>query len=864
MNQNWRAELFEETLNNGLQILVREIHSAPVVSIGVFYRVGSYHERPAATGVSHWIEHLLFQGTPHTSQGSIAKQIRQHGGTLNAQTSPDYTCYFETVPKEHIGVALKLEAERMRNSCYDPDAFEHERQIILSELDGLENSHMYHLRRAVQSASYLVHPYRNPVIGWRHDIENLSYDLLFEHYDTYYVPSNALVVIVGDVVYDQILDHLNTTFGKIPKYKSPHSFQVLEPPQQGQRRIQTRRPITAAYLSQAYHIPAFGHPDTFALRVLEGVLGYGHSGRLYQALVESDLATSAAVSLFQPRDPGLMFLGATIPNGLSTEKAESALSDTIHRIQQNGTTEEELNRSIRQREMSFLYAQDSVSYQTRQLGAYAMLGSHRYLSQYLGYLSQVTGDDVQRVAQTYLVPENCTTGLQLPGNTQNLVEVPRRIEQIAKKPVEPTHPSPAVQLFTRRRQRVYHQLKNGMQVVLQQSTASPIAEVQVRIRIGGNPEPPDLAGVSTLTAHLLKQGTKTRTAQQISAEIEQLGASMQMQGSVDSASASLSTLVRDLSITLPVLADVLQNPVFPRREVRKQRELIRNRLEEEQSWPTSQAYRALYSMIYPEGHPYRHTMGVDRLSIENIRPPHLRQFHRYYYRPECATLVLVANADVDKTLELVEACFGGWQGGTLADASEIPEVELPARIQSKRIRIPDKSQVEVLLGHIGIARKNPNYHQLTLMNHILSGFGGRLYQRIREDLGLAYGVCSSFAASLGAGPFVVHLGTRPEHVELAVDNVLREIRRVQQTPVEHAELEAAKRSLVGNFVLSMQTHAGIASALLTTAFYGLDLNYLDNYRTYYDSIASHEIQDVARRYLYPDRYSLAIAGPQAG
>ncbi len=833
-----------------------------MVSLGIFYGVGSINEPPGMTGVSHWIEHLTFKGISHKDKSGIPQQIRRHGGILNGQTTVDYTYYFETLPQEHIDIALDIESYRMRNSCQERDGFERERQVILSELEAAENTHQYHLRRALQSTAYQVHPYRNPVIGWRHDLEHLQYEDLLAYYDNYYVPGNALVVVVGDINIQRILGKLDVTLGKIPQFKLPIKKRTSEPPQQGEKRIRIQQKGNAAYLNAAYHIPAMGHPDMYPLRILEAVLGFGRSGRLRQALVEKQLATAAWTSLFMPRDPGLMCLGATVPENSSTEKAENALMDEIHRIQQEGITEEELGKAIRQREMSFLYAQDSVSHQARLIGVYEMLGSYRYLEHYLSDLSQVTCDDVQRVAQSYLIPENCTIGWLLPSATTSHVQIPSHVQQPVTESNE-SHPLfPPSYGSMNHRKCIHHQLANGLKVVLQKSAASPIAEVRMRIRIGGNPEPTDLAGLSAFTSHLLQRGTKTRTSLDIAAEIEQFGASMQVYGNTDAISASLSALVKNLPDTLPVLADVLQNPVFPRQEFRKLRDDIRARLKEERDWPISAAYRAFYPMIYPKNHPYRYTMGLDQMSIENIRVGHLRGFHRDYYRPDCATLVLIGNVDVDETLELIETCFATWKSDGHIHSKQIPQVELQKCIQSTRIPIPDKSQVEVLIGHKGIARSNPDYYRLTLMNHLLSGFGGRFYQRIREELGLAYGVCSSFSAGLGEGPFLVHLGTQPQHVDIAVANILHEIRSLQKIPVDLEELADAKRSLAGNFALSLETHSGIASALLNIAFYGLEPEYIDNYATHYATITPDEIQDVAQRYLFPDCYSLAVAGPQ--
>ena len=294
-------------LPNGLVVLLREVHTAPVATFWAWYRVGSRNEVPGITGISHWVEHMLFKGTPTLGKGEFPRLVNRHGGTWNGFTWKDFTAYFETLPAEHVDLGIRIESDRMVNTLFEPEEVESERTVIVSEREGAENNPEYALYEEVESAAYRVHAYRHAVIGYKSDLWAITRDDLYHHYRTFYAPNNAVVVAVGDFDSADLLARITDAFGSIPAAAAPPAVRSVEPPQEGERRVVVRRPGGAVPIVQmGFHVPAVTSPDFFPLLLVDGVLSgfkgpgvFGgealgaRSSRLYRALVERELAVDA-------------------------------------------------------------------------------------------------------------------------------------------------------------------------------------------------------------------------------------------------------------------------------------------------------------------------------------------------------------------------------------------------------------------------------------------------------------------------------------------------------------------------------------------------------------------------------------------
>ncbi|MBP1465576.1 insulinase family protein [Candidatus Chloroploca sp. M-50] len=420
-------KIHAHTLANGMLVLIREVHSAPVATSWIWYRVGSRNEPTGQTGISHWVEHMLFKGTPAVPRGELDRLIARNGGTFNGFTWVDYTAYYETLPADRIELALRLEADRMVNALFEPDEVESERTVIIAELEGAANYPETWLDEAVKASAFTAHPYRHPVIGYKSDLLAMTRDELYTYYQTFYMPKNAVLVIVGDVDTDTILRQAETHFGSLPSGPSLPLVRAVEPEPQGERRVVIRRPGPAQYVQIGFLAPDCHHPDFAATVVLDAVLsgakapsfmGGGaptnRSARIYQALVETELAAAAWSSFMPTRDPYLFELSAIVSEAHSAEEVEAALLHELVKIQQDGITPNELARVLKQMRAQIAYSLESVTNQALQIGMWEVLDSYQRGETLLEELAAVEAADVQRIAQTYLTSKRSVTGFFLP------------------------------------------------------------------------------------------------------------------------------------------------------------------------------------------------------------------------------------------------------------------------------------------------------------------------------------------------------------------------------------------------------------------------------------------------------------------
>ena len=408
------------TLANGLQVILREVHTAPVISFWVAYRVGSRNERTGQTGISHWTEHMLFKGTEQFPAGVLDREIDRAGGQWNAFTSTDYTMYYATLPANRIELALQAEADRMANALFDAEETESERTVIISERQGSENSPTFWLNEEVRAAAFRVHGYHHTILGDMADLETITRDDLYNHYRTYYTPSNAVIVTVGAFDANEMLAQIESHFADIPAGNTITPFVRPEPEQQGERRVKVERPGMTAFLSIAHHVPDSTQDDWFNLEIIDSALTGAGSGienktsRLYKALVKTGIAASIDGGMSETIDPYLYEITVTLNDGYTHQEAEDAILAEIERIQVEGISQKELDKAKKQAKASFAYSSESVTNQAYWIAQSAMLGDLHWYDNFLDRLNAITLEDVQATAQKYLIARHRVTGLLVP------------------------------------------------------------------------------------------------------------------------------------------------------------------------------------------------------------------------------------------------------------------------------------------------------------------------------------------------------------------------------------------------------------------------------------------------------------------
>jgi len=412
------AEPREFVLPNGMKVLLIEVPKAPVATVQVWYKVGSRNEVMGRAGLSHMLEHMMFKGTTKYPKGSFSRLIRKNGGMDNAFTSQDFTAYFENLASDRVELALELEADRMQGLLFDMNELKTEREVVKEERRlRTEDDPQGALVEALFAQAFLSHPYHWPVIGWFGDLDAMTLDDLQRHYDTFYSPNNATLIIVGDIKAETLLPTIKQLFEPIPRGPEPKPLAAMEPEQKGERRFLLKREAQVPFVMMGYRVPNYTSEDSYALDILESILSRGKSSRLYQSLVydqKSALAVGAEYSLMQT-DPGLFYFYALVSPGQKVEAVEEALNKEIKRLQAEPPTDIELQRAKNQVEAARIFEQDSNFRHAMLLGQAETVGAGwRKVDQFLERIRGITAKDVQRVARQYLIDDNRTVGSLIP------------------------------------------------------------------------------------------------------------------------------------------------------------------------------------------------------------------------------------------------------------------------------------------------------------------------------------------------------------------------------------------------------------------------------------------------------------------
>lgn len=410
-------------LRNGMKVFLKEVHTAPIISSWIWYKVGSRDEPTGKTGISHWTEHMLFKGTDKYPAKTLDKAFSRVGGRWNAATSRDFTNYYETMPANTIDLALLIEADRMQNCIFEVKEVQSERNVIITEREGSENEPIFLLNEAVQQAAFRIHPYHHDVIGDKADLQQITRDDLYMHYQRYYVPNNAVLSIAGNFETKNMLNRIRELFEPISRQELPSRLTRPEPEQKGEIQVTVEGTGETSFLQVAYHVPNALHPDFFPLQVFDAILG-GVNGlsiktsRLYRALVDGEYAVELSAWGEATLDPFLYRITLIRHPDRTWQQALAVLDGQIQKLQEVPVNEDEISRAVKQTRAVFVYGHENITSQAFWMGYAEMVASYGWFEKYLDNLAAVTPQDVQRVAQKYFQPANRVVGIYLPEDGQ--------------------------------------------------------------------------------------------------------------------------------------------------------------------------------------------------------------------------------------------------------------------------------------------------------------------------------------------------------------------------------------------------------------------------------------------------------------
>lgn len=866
------ANVKKTVLENGLTILTKEVRSAPVVTVQVWYKIGSRNEAPGVNGIAHQLEHMLFKGTKDRPV-QFGRLFAALGSSFNAFTSYDQTAYFGTVEKNKLSSLLTLEADRMQNSTIDTEKLTGEKRVVISELQGYENSPSYRLDRAVMRAAFPNTPYGLTVGGTKADVEKFTVEQVRSYYDSYYAPNNATLVVVGDFDTASLMSKVQQTFGKVPrrelKVAQPATTAATAPT----RRVTLKEPGSTQIASEVYPLPQATDPDVPAIDVMNYILTEGRSSRMYQSIVETGIATSIDGGAANLAAGGWYEISSIVEVGKSVPKLEAAIDTEIKLLQTKGVTSGEISRAKAQLKAGYLLSNRDINSQARQLGNdQTTTGDYQFTDKYLAGVERVTAADVQRVAKKYLQADLKTVGnfepTQITAQSAPAATEGKTADNFSPgAPLDPAELAkylPPLDADTTSQTQALPQevkLKNGLRVFLLPDSSTPTVTLTGNIQAGTEFDNPQKAGLATLTAANIMSGTKTQTALTIAKTLESRGAGLGFGASREGVSLGGNALSKDLPILLQTLGDVVQNANFPQDKFALSRQRSLTSLKLELDSPNSVARRKFQQTIYPKGHPF--TIFPTAETLTGLKAADLQAFYRQHYLPSNTILAIVGDFKVADVQRLLEANLGKWSTTAKTVKLNYPVPELPAKQVLVSPSLPGKTQAITLLGNKAIDRQDPRYYSALVLNQILGGdtLSSRLGTEIRDRQGLTYGIYSSFAAGKRQGTFVISMQTSPEDAPKATQSTIALLKDLQANGVTAAEVANSKRSISSNYTVELASPDEIAGATLGNAVYGLNPNEISEFPKKIQAVTLAQVNQVAKELIQPDRLVIITAGP---
>lgn len=872
------AGVQKTVLNNGLTVLTKEVKTAPVVTVQVWYRIGSRNEAPGVNGIAHQLEHLMFKGTKDRPI-QFGRFFNALGSDSNAFTSYDMTAYFGTVERDKLQPLLVLEADRMQNAIIDKDALASEKRVVISELQGYENNPDYRLGRAVMRAALPDSPYGLMVGGTKADVEKFTVEQVREYYRNFYRPDNATLIVVGDFDTKTLLQQIEATFGKVPNPSQPLPVeQAASKPgtvsKPNTTPIVLREPGSAALYTAIYPLPDVKSPDVPALRVMDAVLSGGRSSRLDRDLVEAGLASKINAYAANLIGSGWYEISATAVPGKDLKQIDQAALKTLSDLAQKGVTADELERAKSQLRAAIILNNRTITNQAMQLGDdYVSTGDYRYTEKLLAQIDQVTAGDVQRVASTYLTPQNRAVGLfeptQVTAKGGGTTPQGQTSENFSPgKPVDPAElqkylPSTAASQTQSQPQPLPEKLTlvNGLQVLLFPDRSTPTVTLSGHVDAGSAFDIEQTAGLASLTAENLLNGTQSRDYLTIAKLLEDRGASLDISSNREGVSILGTTLSQDLPVLINILADVLRNAAFPVDQLELSRQQALTQLKLDLDDPSRLGRRTFQQAVYPAGHPFHNFPTVT--SLKAITRDHVVDFYRQHYHPDSTILTLVGDFDPAQVRNLLNRELGSWEDPSRDVAPVVPDVPLPAKSERLTPVLPGKTQSISYLGYNSIARTDSQYYAATILNQILGGstLASRLGTEIRDRQGLTYGIYSYFAGGRFPGPFLVVMQTAPEDANRAIASTVALMEQFRKTGVTAAEVEEAKRSLISGYAVDQADPDNLARTITRNAAYGLSREELRQFPEKIQAVTLEQVNQAIQALLHPDRLVVVTAGP---
>ncbi len=836
-------EIDRTELDNGLVAVVKPDTSAALVSVQAWIKTGSIHEGEfLGSGLSHYLEHMLFKGTPKRRGPEIAAEVQRHGGNMNAYTTFDRTVYYIDIPSEHFETALDVLADAVFDSSLPPDEAERERGVILREIDMGVDDPDRTLTQMLFSTAFREHPYRYPVIGYREVFESVGPNDLRAYHESRYLPNNTVLVVAGDVDPDAARERIREHFGRRPRRKLSPVLEPFEPEQTARRDSHLYRDVQLSRCSLAFKIPGLFHNDAAGLDILAAALGRGKSSLLWKRLRDGDkLVHDIDAMTWKPGGPGLLGISFTADPD-KREAACEAVLETIGDALREGFSEGPVRKAVRQALVAEVHARRTVAGQASRLGlAEVVAGDLGFSRVYLERLARVRPRDLSDLGRKYLLPERLTVVSLNPESSRPAAR--RRTEGRTSPP-----------LFE---ERVF---ANGARLLFQPDSRLPNIHLRAVCLGGGSYEAPERRGATALLAALLTRDTRKRSAEEVSEAIESVGGGFSDFCGNNTFGLSVETLRSDFDLGLDLLEQAVRYPAFREEAFLREREAQLAALKEELDEILYFGMKRLRERFFG-----KHPLAVEEAGSPETVPALSLDDVAGQYRKLLvpANLVLAVAGDIDS---------GGVVDKLGAFLESLPSAPFePARPDfagppepGDFTEVLPRQQAVVLQGFPDCGASDPDHPVGELVDELFSGMSSRLFEKVREELGLAYYVGSGRISGIREGLFYLYAGTEPGRAGEVAAEMDAEVRRVREGRFAPDELERCRVRVKARRRMRMQSSDTRATLAALNTIYGLPANDWIEQEKRIDAVTPENVRAFAGRYLDPARRVSLRVGPETG
>ena len=851
-------------LDNGLTLIVHEDHKAPVAAFNIWYHVGSKNEKPGKTGFAHLFEHLMFNGSEHYNKDYFQLMESIGATDLNGTTNEDRTNYFETFPVSALDKVLWAESDRMGFllGVIDSGRLNEQRGVVQNEKRQGENQPYALAEELTVKSTYPVgHPYSWTVIGSMEDLNAASLDDVREWFKKYYGPNNAIVVIAGDVNTNDVVEKVKHYFGDIPASPPIAKHTTWINKMTGTHYQEAQDRVPQARIQKTWNIPGFGTKEGTYLELLRSVLADGKTSRLYKRLVYDDqVASNVYAYISQKEIGGQLFIVADAKPGITLSRVEKIINEELQKLLQQGITPAELERAKTRQFANFVKGLERIGGfggKSDVLAQYeTFTGSADHYKQVLQWIRDASVTDIKKQGNEWLSDGDYVLNILPFGEFKNTTSNLDRNKQpdLGK---EVTVQFPETKQF---------KLSNGLNVYLVERNAVPVVNMSLMVNAGYSADQKDLSGLASMVGRMMKEGTSTRSSLQISDQADDLGASIYSYSDLDNSYLDLSALKTNFDQSLNLYADILQHPSFPQKDFdRVQKEQILN-IRQEEAQPFAMGLRVLPELLYGKDHAYSNpfTGSGTEASVNKMTRNDLFAFHRSWYAPNNATLVVVGDVKEDELKNKLETKLASWKP-VVVPQKNIKNVSIAEKPTVYIMDKPEAQQSIILAAEVSTSGSDKDYEAIKMMNRILGGeFTSRVNMNLREDKHWSYGSGSVNVDAKGPGFFAVYAPVQTDKTKESIIELQKELADyIGSKPASETEFSKVKVNSVMQLPGIWETNGSVMYSLKEAVNYGRGADYLKTYPALLQNMSLDQVHKAAGKVVKPNNLIWVIVGDKA-